>query len=280
MPIVKRVFLLIICACSTGAWANPYAEQEARATALLERAVAHYQEQGERSFAAFSRLGPFTEDDLYVFAVSRDGVMQASGGPSRVLIGRNIAPLLDDQLRAGFQSILQAPRSEGIQVGEYRWINWRLGRVERKKAFYQPVNGHILAVGYYLPRADKANALNMMERVVTALTDNPEQTIDQINQLDSQFYQDDIYPVIVDNETRRFVAHGYNRGLLGSQFETVKDNAGSPLGAPIVELMQDQESGEFSYMWRNPVTQQIEPKTAAIRRVGRYLILVGWYAEE
>lgn len=261
------------------AWANPYAEQESRATALLERAVAYYQEEGERSFAAFSRLGPFTEDDLYVFVVSRDGVMQASGGPSRVLIGRNIAPLLDDQLRAGFQSILQAPRTEGIQVGEYRWINWRLGRVERKKAFYQPMNGHILAVGYYMPRADRANALNMMERVVAALHDNPALTIEQINQLDSQFYQDDIYPVVVDNETRRFVAHGYNRGLVGSQFETVKDNAGNPLGGPVVEQMQDQDSGEFSYMWRNPVTQQIEPKTAAIRRVGRYLVLVGWYTD-
>ncbi|AQZ96450.1 cache domain-containing protein [Halopseudomonas phragmitis] len=260
-------------------WADSYADQELRARGLLERAVAQYQQEGERSFAAFSRLGPFTEDDLYVFVVNRQGVMMASGGPSRVLIGRNITPLLDDQLRTGFQSILQTPLEQGVQEGEYRWINWRLGRVERKKAFYQPMNGHILAVGYYLPRADKASAVNMLERVVRALETDPEQTIALINQLDSEFYQDDIYPVVVDNETRRFLAHGYNHGLVGTRFETVKDHAGSDLGAPVVALMQNRDEGEFSYQWRNPVTQKVEAKTAAIRRVGRYLVLVGWYNE-
>nr|MBF0683041.1 hypothetical protein [Pseudomonas sp.] len=59
---------------------------EERARALLERAVAYYQEQGERAFAAFSRVGQFSENDLYVFVVDRNGTMLASGGPSRKLI--------------------------------------------------------------------------------------------------------------------------------------------------------------------------------------------------
>ena len=252
---------------------------EARARALLERAVAYYQEQGERAFATFSRVGPFSENDLYVFVVDRNGTMLASGGPSRKLIGRDVSPLLDDQLRLGFQAVLAQPVTGSIQEGEYRWVNWRLGRVERKKAFYQILDQHILAVGYYIPRSDPAEARNMLERVVAALTDDAEQTIQQINQLDAQFYQDDSYPVIIDSETERFVAHGYNRGLVGSRFDNVEDHAGQPLGEPLLTQMHNRDDGEFSYQWRNPATQQVEHKTAFIQRAGRYLVLVGWYGE-
>ena len=252
---------------------------EERARALLERAVAYYQEQGERAFAAFSRVGQFSENDLYVFVVDRNGTMLASGGPSRKLIGRDVSPLLDDQLRQGFQAVLAQPVTGSIQEGEYRWVNWRLGRVERKKAFYQIFDQHILAVGYYIPRSGPAEAQNMLERVTAALSDDSEQTIQQINQLDAQFYQDDTYPVIIDSETKRFVAHGYNRGLVGTRFDTVDDHAGEPLGGPLLEQMLNRDTGEFRYHWRNPATQQVEKKTALIQRVGRYLILVGWYSE-
>lgn len=271
----------LLCALFSGvlvATATTPSDEE-RARALLERAVEHYQQEGERAFAAFSRVGAFSEDDLYVFVVDRNGTMLASGGPSRKLIGRDISPLLDDQLQLGFEAVLAQPVTGQIQEGEYRWINWRQGRVERKKAFYQILDEHILAVGYYIPRSDPADAQNMLERVAAALADNAEQTIEQINQLDAQFYQDDTYPVVIDSETRRFVAHGYNRGLVGSRFDNVKDHAGEPLGAPLLDQMRGHDSGQFSYQWRNPATQQVEHKTALIQRVGRYVVLVGWYGE-
>lgn len=270
-------WLLALMLCSGLLQADPEADDEKRAQALLERAVRHYQQEGERSFAAFSRLGRFAEDDLYVFVVDRNGIMLASGGPSRQLIGRDVSQLLNERLRADFQAVLKQPAADNVQQGEYRWTNWRLGRVERKKAFYRVFDQHILGVGYYIPRSDPAEAKNMLQRVTAALADDAEQTISQINHLDTQFYHDDIYPVIIDSETRRFVAHGYSRGLVGSRFDNVEDHAGQPLGAPIMKLMQGRDTGEFVYRWRNPATQQIENKTALIQRVNRYLVLVGWY---
>ncbi|WP_185266811.1 cache domain-containing protein [Halopseudomonas xiamenensis] len=270
---------VLFCSALVAATAITAKSDEERVRALLERAVAYYQEQGERAFAAFSRVGQFSEDDLYVFVVDRNGTMLASGGPSRKLIGRDISPLLDDQLQLGFEAVLAQPQTGSIQQGEYRWTNWRQGRVERKKAFYQILDAHIIAVGYYLPRATPADARNMLERVVAALGDDAEQTIGLINQLDSQFYQDDTYPVIIDSDTGRFVAHGYNHGLVGSRFDTIDDNAGEPLGAPLLKQMENRDTGEFQYQWRNPATQQVESKTAFIQRVGRYLVLVGWYSD-
>lgn len=252
-------------------------DQQVRARALLERAVNYYQQEGERSFAAFSRVGRFTEPDLYVFVVDRSGVMVASGGPSRSLIGRDIAPLLDDHLRTGFESVLQVPQQQGVQQGEYRWINWQQGRIERKQAFYQAVNDHIIAVGYYLPRADKETALNMLKRASDALAEDPQRTLAQINGLHSEFYQDDIYPFVVDTETRRFVGHGVTPALVDTRFDTLRDHAGAPLGEPVLEYMQGLDSGEFSYQWRNPVTQRTETKFIAIQRVGKFLVCVGWY---
>ncbi|UJJ31536.1 cache domain-containing protein [Halopseudomonas maritima] len=272
--------LWLLCALFSSFAFSSTDDQQVRARALLERAVTYYQQEGERSFAAFSRVGRFTEQDLYVFVVDRSGVMVASGGPSRSLIGRDIAPLLDDHLRSGFESILQAPRQQGVQQSEYRWINWQQGRVERKQAFYQPVNGHIIAVGYYLPRADKETALNMLKRASNALAEDPHRTLAQINGLDSQFYQDDIYPFVVDTETRRFVGHGVTPALLGTRFDTLRDHAGAPLGERLLEYIEGRESGEFSYQWRNPVTQRIETKVTAIQRVGTLLVCVGWYSAD
>lgn len=269
--------VLLVLFSGVGVAGTSVPDDEVRARALLERAVAHYREEGERAFAAFSRVGPFAENDLYVFVVDRDGTMLASGGPSRKLIGRDVSPLLDDQLQLGFAAVLAQPVTGQIQEGEYRWVNWRKGRVERKKAFYQILDDHILAVGYYIPRSGPEAARDMLERVVAALTEDAEQTIEQINRLDAQFYQDDTYPVIIDSDTGRFVAHGYNRGLIGSRFDTVEDHAGQPLGAPLLRQMRGRDAGEFDYQWRNPATQQVESKTALIRRVGRHLVLVGWY---
>src|SRR5690606_1268064 len=177
----------LLCALFCGVLvAATTASDEERARALLERAVAYYQQEGERAFAAFSRVGPFSEDDLYVCVVDRQGTMRDCGGPPRRVTGRAIPPLLDAQLQLGSETVLAQPGTGQIQEGEYRWINWRQGRVERKKAFYQILDAHILAVGYYIPRSAPADAQNMLERVADALKDNAEQTIEQINQLDSQ----------------------------------------------------------------------------------------------
>lgn len=254
-------------------------DQEQRANALLERAAEFLKEEGERSFAVFSRQGDFTESDLYVFVIDRSGVMVASGGPSRVLIGRNIASLLDDHLQETFQQVLAVEEADGVQVSEYRWLNWQQGKEERKKAFYRVVNDYIVAVGYYLPRTGKQGALAMLDRVVEALTTNQKTTIARINDLDSAFYQDDLYPFVVDGDTRRFVAHGYNPGLIGTRFDTLRDHAGNPLGDPVLALMAGKDEAEFNYQWRNPVTQQVESKTIAIRRLGKLLVCVGWYSE-
>lgn len=257
--------------------AAPDADEGAAARALLEKAVAYYQQQGDKAFAAFSRQGDFVDKDRYVFVVDTHGVMLASGGPSAALIGRDVSEVLGPDLKKAFKDVLKTP-SEGVQEAEYRWQNWADGKVERKRVFFQRVGERILAVGYYLPRASADQAWALLDKAATALGSDQKQTLNAINSLKGGFLQDDLYVFVVDLKTHRYVAHGTNLRLINTDFGKIRDPEGKPVGEPILTLMAKQDQGEYEYRWKNPVTGKVEDKHAYLRKVGDLLVAVGYYS--
>lgn len=289
--LTQRWRLLALAALATlwGAWgaaawgaaAAPAAEdaQGTAAKALLEKAVAYYREKGDAAFAAFSRQGDFIDGERYVFVVDTHGVMLASGGPSGVLIGRNVSEVIGPDLRKNFQDALTTPEGKGIQEGEYRWQNWSDGRVERKRVFFERVGERVLAVGYYLPRASAQQAQALLDKASTALAKDDQGTISAINNLQGGFLEDDLYVFVVDMGTNRYVAHGYNLRLVNIDFRTIKDPDGKPVGEPMLALANKVDgTSEYAYRWRNPVTGKTENKHAYLRKVGHYLVAVGYYS--
>lgn len=259
-------------------WAATTPDDQAQAArALLEKALAYYHEQGDRAFAAFSRQGEFVDQDRYVFVVDTHGVMLASGGPSSALIGRDVSEVLGADLRKAFKAALATPDNSGIQQAEYRWQNWKDGKVERKRVFYQRVGERILAVGYYLPRASAEQARAFLAKATTELGKDRQRVLDGINALPGGFLQDDLYVFVVDLKTRRYLAHGSNQRLVNTDFAKVRDPDGKPVGEPILALMSRQEEGEYEYRWKNPVTGKVENKHTYLRRVGQLLVAVGYY---
>ena len=261
------------------AWAGAASPDQAPAAkALLERAVARYQNDGDKAFAAFSRQGEFVDGERYVFVVDTKGVMLASGGPSVVLIGRDVSQVLEPDLQKAFKEVLQTPASKGIQEAEYRWNNWADGKVERKRVYFQRVGERILAVGYYVPRASAEQARALLDKASDALKRDESATLTSINQLNGGFLQDDLYVFVVNLDDNRYVAHGTNLRLVNTDFSKVKDPEGKPVGAPILALVKKQDEGQYAYRWRNPVTGKIENKHAYVRKVGHYLVAVGYYS--
>lgn len=256
--------------------ATVHADEEQRARELLQRAVDYYQVQGDAAFAAFSRQGEFIDGEHYVFVVDTHGTMLASGGTSAVLIGRDVTEALEPELRDGFRQALEGAEGE-VRIAEYRWMNARDGRVERKRVFFQRVGDRILAVGLYLPRATPEQAERLLNRTVTSLQRHPEATIKAINALSAEFREDDLYAFVIDLDTGRYVAHGYNLRLLGVPFSSVNDPDGHPVGAPILELMKNRDEGGYDYRWKNPVTGKVEDKHALLHKVGHLLVAVGYY---
>ncbi|MCG6573359.1 calcium channel protein [Pseudomonas sp. AF32] len=248
------------------------------AKALLEKALAYYHDNGDKAFAAFSRQGEFVDQDRYVFVVDTQGVMLASGGPSSALIGRDVSEVLGPDLRKAFKDALKTPEASGIQQAEYRWQNWADGKVERKHVYFQRVGERILAVGYYLPRASAEQARALLDKASSDLLKHEKSTLTAINSLKGGYLQDDLYVFIVDLDTRRYVAHGTNLRLINTDFAKVKDPDGKPVGEPILALIAKHNAGEYEYRWKNPVTGKVEDKHAYLKKVGHFLVAVGYYS--
>ncbi|MBV4462073.1 cache domain-containing protein [Pseudomonas sp. SWRI79] len=269
--------LLLLCLGPIHAATTEKDDSQA-AKALLEKALAYYHEQGDKAFAAFSRQGEFVDKDRYVFVVDTKGVMLASGGPSSALIGRDVSEVLGPEVQKAFKDALKVPEGNGIQQAEYRWQNWADGKVERKHVFYQRIGQRILAVGYYLPRASPQQAQALLDKAAVDLAKNEKGTLTAINSLKGGYLQDDLYVFVVDVDTQRYVAHGTNLRLINTDFGKIKDPEGKPVGEPILALMAKQDDGEYEYRWKNPVTGKVEDKHAYLKKVGHFLVAVGYYS--
>ena len=272
--------LRLLCGASTllAFIAAAQANDDQQSRALLKQAVDYYRVQGDAALAAFSRQGEFIQDDRYVFVVDTAGTMLASGGPSAVLIGRDVSSVLEPELREAFVAALEA--TEGVQVAEYRWMNWKDGREERKRVYFQRVGERFIAVGHYLPRATPEQAEDLLTRAAKAIEENPAASFEAINSLSASFREDDLYVFVIDLRNQRYVAHGYNKRLLGVDFASIRDPDGQPVGEPILKLMKSADSGGFDYRWKNPVTSKVENKHVLLRKVGDYLVAVGYYQKD
>lgn len=250
--------------------------EEARA--LLTEAVEYYKENGDKALAVFSRQGSFVRDDLYVFAINTNGIMLASGGPSVMLIGRDILNTIDDELKPKFQRALSESEEGEMLEADYPWGNWNTaGRTITKHVYFQRVGDTVLAVGYYQPRASSDQALQLLETASEAVSRNPQETFTAINSLDKRFYQDDLYVFVVELDSQRFVAHGSNLRLVGRDFGALADRLGKPFGQEALDKIASTEMVEFDYQWKHPISGDTEHKHAFARQVGNYLVAVGYY---
>lgn len=254
-----------------------YQQEAQHAKALLLKAVDYYQKNGDAALAAFSRQGEFVTGQLYVYVVNKQGVMLASGGPSVMLVGRDVSATLDADTKRAFARAISEPEGE-IHEAEYRWVNRQDGKVERKHTYFQRINDRILAVGYYLPRAKPEEAKKLLTEAAAAVEKDAETTFAAINDLDPRYLQDDLYVFAVDLTTKRFVAHGYNRRLIGTTFTNLKAPDGAAIGQRMLDAVNAEGHGELEYLWRNPVTERNEHKHAYLQKVGNYLVAVGYYS--
>lgn len=257
--------------------AEGYAVEAERANQLLHKAVEFYKQNGDAALAAFSRQGEFIDGELYVYVVDTAGVMLASGGPSVNLVGRNISSALNDELNTAFQEALNLPDSDAVHSAEYRWMNWQDGKVERKHVFFRRLGERVFAVGYYLPRASPQEAQLLLDRAAAAVAENPKQAFKRINSLDAQFVRDDLYVFVADLRTERYVAHGYNLRMIGTDFRAVQSVDHAPIGEQMLEIVNGKGEGELTYLWGNPMTGRSETKNTLIRKVGDYAVAVGYY---
>jgi hypothetical protein len=271
-----RYLICGLALCTTLANAAE-APQDVEASTLLRRAVDYYQVQGDAALPAFSRQGEFIDADRFIFVVDSHGILLASGGPTAVLIGREVSTVLAPELKLAFDNALASDAKPGIQSVEWRWNNKAQHRFELKRVYFQKVGDRVIAATQSVPRASDKQAAQLLDRAVAAMEQDPEGTVKAINDLSASLREDDLYVFVIDARTRRYVAHGYNLRLVGVDFASIHDPAGRPVGEPIMALMRNAASAQYEYRWKNPVTGVVEDKYALIRKAGHYLLVVGYY---
>jgi cytochrome c len=118
----------------------------------------------------------------------------------------------------------------------------------------------------------------LLDKAATDLTKDEKGTLTAINSLKGGYLQDDLYVFVVDLNNQRYVAHGTNLRLINTDFGKVNDPEGKPVGEPILAMMGKQDPGEYEYRWKNPVTGKVEDKHAYLKKVGHFLVAVGYYS--
>ena len=250
---------------------------EKRANALLARAVQHVEAKGAAGLADFSRQGPFVNRELYVFALSPDGTLLASGGSSAALIGRKVTDQTDAVGKPFFRELLEGAAAKGEGQVEYRWLNPADNKVEAKKTLYRKVGDTIVAVGFYSPRATPAQAQALLTRAIDALKANPEAALADFQTLGGHFMMDDLYVFVIDLADGRFLAQGGNPELVGRDGKQVRDAKGKTITLDMINIARRKGAGELDYVWRNPTTGKMESKHSYFRAVDGRLVGVGYY---
>src|SRR5690606_31910965 len=118
----------------------------------------------------------------------------------------------------------------------------------------------IFSVGYYIQRSSIEEAKTLLDHVSDAVAENPQQAFERINELDAAFLKDDLYAFVIDRDTQRFVAHGYNLRLVSRDFRKLHSADDHPIGQLILDAAAKKRSGDITYLWPNPVTHKNEQK--------------------
>ena len=253
-----------------------------RAAALLERAVDQLQKDGpEKSFGVFNdHKGSFVRDAEYVFVIGVDGILHASGGASRGLVGLNVLDLRDAAGKPFIRDMLELAKNNDAGVIDYRWLNQVTNHLENKTSQFRKVGPYIVCVGYYIPRASAEDAKAMLGKAVEFLKKSgPSVAFKVFNDPQGGYVINDEYVFAVGIEDGKYRASGASPSLTGVDVRPLNDAAGKPLFKEMIALAKQKNGGIVDYVWRNPVTNAVEQKHTVIERVGNVLLGVGYYTQ-
>jgi cytochrome c len=122
------------------------------------------------------------------------------------------------------------------------------------------------------------DAIAMAERGAEFLKSHGKQELmKRIAAKDPDFAQGSLYIAMRDIRTGIVLAHPINPTIVGKDLTDVPDANGKAYRREIIQLAQKSNNGWVDYMYKNPVTGKIEPKTTYVLRANDVVLEVGLY---
>ncbi|WP_028101953.1 cache domain-containing protein [Pseudoduganella violaceinigra] len=122
------------------------------------------------------------------------------------------------------------------------------------------------------------DAIAMVEKGVAFIKQHgKDKFIEKVSAKDPEFIQGALYVDIRDLQSGVVLAHPINPTIVGKDLTDVPDASGKKYRREIIELAAKKGKGWVDYMYKNPTTGKIEPKTTYIQRVGDAVLEAGIY---
>ena len=117
------------------------------------------------------------------------------------------------------------------------------------------------------------NAINLIQ------LQGEKHAFEKFNNPQGGFIQGDLYIFAIDMKGT-YLASGANPKLVGQSLANTSDATGMKIGQEILKLADRIGYGIVEYEWLNRKTNDVEHKFSRIRKVGNYVIGVGFYLPE
>jgi signal transduction histidine kinase len=123
----------------------------------------------------------------------------------------------------------------------------------------------------------KEEAQAMVKKAIDFIKANgADKAYAEISNSKGQFVDRDLYVVVYDMNGK-CLAHGANIKMVGRDLLDNKDVDGKEFVKERVEMMKKQPNGWQDYKFRNPTSNQIEPKSMYVERLNDVIVGCGVY---
>ena len=102
----------------------------------------------------------------------------------------------------------------------------------------------------------------------------PEKAFAEFNAGDGKWLDRELYVIVIGFDGT-MLAHGTNRVLVGKPQLEMRDMNGKFMTQEMLKVAQTKGSGWVDYMWSNPVTKKIDPKSTYVLRIPGFDGFVG-----
>ena len=138
--------------------------------------------------------------------------------------------------------------------------------------------GLALSAGAWANSPTREDAIAMAERGAAVIkAKGIEELKKRLANKDPEFLQGELYIDMRDVKTGVVLAHPVNPSIVGKDLVDVPDANGKKYRREIIEKAARHGKGWVDYMYRNPVSGKIEPKTTYILLVDGVVLEAGIY---
>ena len=140
-----------------------------------------------------------------------------------------------------------------------------------------PTNASTSLMGA-IERGKAKEAGELLERAVEFMKSNgPDKSIVEFNDRKGNFVSNEYYVYLVGLDGIMYASGGASRTFVGLNVSNLHDAAGKMFIREMLDKAKTSESGTIKYVWINHVSNREELKTTLFRKVGNYLLCVGYY---